>query len=82
MTESKSAEARSPMETELGFRIEVRDGGEAGSVVWIGKTAVRPATGVEIALWQMLLKRDSIAGVLAETVKDPFGTPKEERQSE
>lgn len=77
MAESKPAEARNELERALGFRIEVRDGGEAGSVVWIGRTAVRPATGVEIKLWEMLIKRDSIASVLADSVTDPFGTPKE-----
>lgn len=76
-SDDKPATARNELERALGFRIEVRSGGEAGSVVWIGKTVVRPATGVEIKLWQMLLKRDSIAGVLADSVIDSLGTPKE-----
>lgn len=87
--ESKPAIARTELERALGFRIEVRDGGEAGSVVWIGKTAVRPATGVEIKLWQALnavIEHEGVPdyavrsafGLSAASVIDPFGTPREE----
>jgi hypothetical protein len=50
--------ARTPLETSLGFRIEVRSDGEAGSVIWFTtedrRSGVRPATGVEIRLWHAL----------------------------
>lgn len=43
----------------LGFRIDVREDGNAGSVVWsrsdLPNGGVRPATSVEISLWNMIL---------------------------
>jgi hypothetical protein len=74
--ESKPATPRDALEAALGFRIEVRPDGEAGSVVWMGKTTVRPASGVEIKLWQALRKVVNPAGIPAHDVIDPFGTPK------
>lgn len=59
-TEEKSEvpQARTPLETLLGFRIDVRSDGEAGSVIWFTtvdrRSGVRPATGVEIRLWHAL----------------------------
>lgn len=56
--EVKIPKARNPLETSLGFRIEVRSDGEAGSVIWFTtadrRSGVRPATGVEIRLWNAL----------------------------
>lgn len=83
-TENKSAQPNDALEERLGFRIEVRPGGEAGSVVWFkearhGTSNVRPATGVEIMLWQALQASITLTrpgGVAAERVIDPFGTPK------
>lgn len=56
--EEKIPVARTPLETSLGFRIDVRPDGEAGSVIWFTtgdrRSGVRPATGVEIRMWKML----------------------------
>jgi hypothetical protein len=59
MTEEvKIPKARTPLEVSLGFRIDVRSDGEAGSVIWFTtedrRSGVRPATGVEIRLWHAL----------------------------
>lgn len=45
-------------EKQLGFRIEVRNDGNAGAVIWsypTDRNAVRPATSVEIRLWHTVL---------------------------
>jgi hypothetical protein len=74
--------ANNALEQRLGFRIEVAEGREAGTVVWFGSdigAGVRPATGVEIALWQEIERlnaRNAPGGVPAESVSDPFGTTK------
>lgn len=75
------------LEAGLGFRIEILPNGQMGHVVMFpgtaGRTevAVRPATGVEIALWKVLIISTAPNGVRADDVSDPFGTPKsEERQ--
>lgn len=73
--ENRPATPNNALEEALGFRIEIRPGGEAGSVVWMGKVTVRPATGVEIQLWEALNKIAS-PGLSAEDVIDPFGTHK------
>lgn len=42
---------------KLGFRIDVRTDGQAGTVIWMGSdigAGVRPATGVELKLWSAL----------------------------
>lgn len=76
---------KNAMESELGFRIEIRPGDEAGSVVFFANarrdTVTRPATGVEIKLWRMVERQAAATqpgGVPAESVIDPFGTPKGE----
>lgn len=77
----KIPQARTQLEAGLGFKIEINPNGESGLVIWFDReNAVRPATGVEVALWRALTiatAQSSPAGVPAEQVVDPFGTPKE-----
>lgn len=77
---SKKPVPANDLERRLGFKIEIAEGREAGSVIWFGKDGVRPATGVEIALWTEVVRHEALrapSGVPAESVIDPFGTPKE-----
>lgn len=76
---------RNNTERRLGFRVEIAPGGENGSVVYFsaaqqrGEGGVRPATGPEIALWTELMVMQAAfrtGGIPAESVVDPFGTPK------
>lgn len=46
-----------PLVQKLGFRIDVRSDGQAGTVIWTASdigAGVRPATGVELKLWKAL----------------------------
>jgi hypothetical protein len=50
--------ASNPVQERLGFRVDVHRDGAAGTVIWNNpdpkEAAVRPATLVEVRLWQIV----------------------------